>query len=213
MKNKVLIFGLIILVIASAIALFYFSKKDNSLVDLPENVVQDNQSGNEAKEDNQTGDGQLQNKLVTDDFEINLPEGWIQITPTLGASAMAVNNNEQSSDPAVQKINFKSYLAVSYDTLQGRSLSEYMQAVKIGLQELVPGVSFAEEHDATINGRFARAIEADMTQQGVDFKVLMAAVKGEGDDVWTISFNTTKSNWDGYKEAFSNVANSFSLKK
>lgn len=211
MKNKVLILGLIILVIVSAAALFYFSKKGDLVSNLPENVVQEN--GNGAKEDNQTDGGQLPNKLVTDDFEINIPEGWIQITPTLGASAMAVNNSEQSSDPAVQKINFRSYLAVSYDTLQGRSLSEYMQAVKVGLQELVPEVSFAEERDAAINGRPARAVEADMAQQGVNFKVLMVAVRGEGDDVWTISFNTTKSNWDGYKEAFSSVADSFSLKK
>ena len=201
MKNKALI-ALIVLVAALAFFGFYYLKQDKP----PEgNINQENQEI--------TNEEQSQNKLVTDDFEIDIPEGWIQIAPAMGASAMAANNSEQSSDPAVQKINFKSYLAVSYDTLQGRSLSEYMQTVKIGLQELVPEVSFNEEHDVTINGRNAQAMEVEMSQQGVDFKVLIVAVKGDNDDVWTISFNTTKSSWDGYKEIFSGVANSFNLKK
>jgi len=32
-------------------------------------------------------------------------------------------------------------------------------------------------------------------------------------DVWVISFNTTKTGWDGYKEIFYSIADSFSLKK
>lgn len=208
MKNKVLI-ALIVLVVAVLSVSFYYLRQGKSPAgNIIQGIPETTGDGN-----NQTNEEQVQNKLVTDDFEINIPEGWIQTAPAMGASAMAINNNEQSSDPAVQKINFKSYLAVSYDTLQGKSLSEYMQTVKIGLQELVSEVSFAEEHDAVINDRPARAIEADMTQQGVDFKVLMVAIKGEGDDVWTISFNTAKNDWNKYKEIFSSVANSFSLKK
>jgi len=64
-----------------------------------------------------------------------------------------------------------------------------------------------------INSRTARAIEADLTQQGVNFKILIVAVKGEGDDVWVISFNTLQSSWMAYQETFSDIANSFKLKK
>ena len=133
--------------------------------------------------------------------------------PAMGASAMAVNANESINDPAAQKINFKSYFAVSYDTLQGKSMSEYEQIVKSGLQQTISNVVFTKEQDMTINGKSAHALEAELTQQGVNFKILLVVVRGQGDDVWVMSFNTTKSSWDGYKETFYGVANSFNLKK
>jgi hypothetical protein len=156
---------------------------------------------------------QPQNKLVTDDFEVNLPAGWQQTTPAMGTSAMAINSSERIDDPPAQKINFKSYFAVSYDTLQDKSLNEYLQLVKSGLQQTISGVVFTKDQDTTINGKFAHIIEAELTQQGVNFKILMVIITGQGKDVWTMSFNTTKSGWDGYEETFYSVANSFNLKK
>lgn len=192
MKNKTVTIVLIILiVVAAALTGFYFLQKNT----------------------NQPTGGQSQNKLVTDYFEINLPAGWQQATPPPGASAMAVDGNEEINDPAAQKINFKTYVAVSYDTLQEKSLSDYLQSLKDQLKQAVPDIVFVEEHDAVINSRTARAIEADLTQQGVNFKILIVAVKGEGDDVWIISFNTLQSSWTAYQETFSGIANSFKLKK
>ena len=150
---------------------------------------------------------------MTDDFEISLPEGWQKTAPAIGASAMAINGEEKLDDPAAQKINFRSYFAVSYDTLQGKSLSEYLQNIKSQLQQTISNAVFSQEHDVTINDRVARAFEADFTQQGVNFKILMVAVKGVDDDVWVISFNTIQSSWAEYKEIFSNIANGFRLKK
>ncbi len=125
---------------------------------------------------------------------------------------MAVKVNEQLNDPAAQKINFKSYFAVSYDTTQGKSLSEYVQTVKSQLQQTISGIVFAQEHDTTINGKAARAFEADFNQRGVNFKILMVAIKGMGDDVWVISFNTLQSTWAEYRDTFSDIVSSFSLK-
>ena len=125
---------------------------------------------------------------------------------------MAVNADEQLNDPAAQKINFKSYFAISYDVLQGKSLSEYLQSVKSQLQQTISGAVFAQEHNTTINGKPAWAFEASFTQQGVNFKILMVAVKGVNDDVWVISFNTLQSTWVEYQKVFSDIANSFSLK-
>lgn len=208
MKKKILIV-LIVLIVALASIVFYYLKQTPII---NPNTVENNNSMNQNSvgDDNQE---MSQNKLVTDEFEINLPEGWIQSTPIMGASAMAVNEKEQISDPAVQAINFRSYLAVSYEVLQGKTVSEYLQAVKSGLIELVTDIVFTKEQDLMVNGRAAHAIEAEMTQNGVDFSVLIVVIEGEKDDVWAVSFNTTKSNWAGYKDAFYGVANSFNLKK
>ena len=206
MKNKIIIlviFAVILIILAG----FYFFKQDKSKSDLPTNIK------DSAEKNNQTDNEQLQKKLVTDDFEITLPVGWEQTTPAIGTSAMAVNENEKLDDPAAQKINFKSYFAISYDTLQKKSLSEYLQNIKNTLLQTISNVVFTNEQDIIIDNKPARAVEAELTQQGVDFKILMVVIAGQHEDVWVISFNTTKSSWDGYKEIFSNITKSFSLKK
>jgi len=209
MKNKIVIIIIIMVVAVMAIAAgFYFIQKNK----LSANPVENTTSAGQFETNNQTSPEQPQNKLATDDFEINIPEGWRQTVPAIGSSAMAVKADEQLNDPAAQKINFKSYFAISYDTLPGKSLSEYLQGVKGQLQQTISDVVFSQEHETTINGKAARAFEASLTQQGVNFKILMVAVKGAGDDVWIISFNTLQSAWDQYQETFSNIANSFSLK-
>ena len=158
-------------------------------------------------------DNQLsQNKLVTDDFEMVLPQGWIKSDPAAGVSAMAVNADEQLDDPAAEQINFKSYFAVSRDIIEDGGPSEYMKVIENSLREIIPGISFSEERDMEISGRNARAVKAEMNQKGVDFNALMVSIKGDGNDVWTISFSTTKNKWEEYKESFFNVANSFKLK-
>lgn len=209
MKNKIAIIVLIIVVVAVAAGIsFYFIQKNKAPANSVENITLPSQS----EVNNQTNSEQSQSKLVTDDFEISLPEGWRKTAPAMGASAMAVKADEQLTDPAAQKINFRSYFAVSYDTLQGKSLSEYLQSVKNQLQQTISGVVFAQEHDTTINDKPARAFEANFTQQGVNFKILMVAVKGAGDDVWVMSFNTLQSAWTEYQKTFSDVASSFRLK-
>jgi len=201
MKNKITIIILIILGIALAVLVgVYFIKRDKTTNQTP------------------TGNGgvieQPQSKMITDDFSINLPAGWKQAAPVMGSSAMAVNMNENINDPAAQKINFKSYFAVSsYDTLQGKSMNDYLQIIKNSLSQTIPNVVFTNEQDIAINSQPAHAIEAELTQQGVNFKILMVIVVGQGEDVWVISFNTTKSSWDGYKQSFYDIANSFILKK
>lgn len=209
MKNKIAITILIIAVVAMAAGIgFYFIQKNKA----PNNSIENTTPPSRVGINNQADSEQLQNKLVTDDFDINLPEGWQKTAPAIGASAMAIKADEQLNDPAAQKINFRSYFAVSYDTLQEKNLSEYLQIVKNQLQQTIPSAVFAQEHDTTINSKPARAFEASFTQQGVNFKILMVAIKGVGDDVWVISFNTLQNTWAEYQKAFSDIANSFNLK-
>jgi len=208
MKNKIAIIVSVIAVVVAVGIIFYFIQKNKA----PSNSVENTTPPSQPEVNNQITPEPSQGKLVTDDFEISLPEGWRKTAPAVGASAMAVKADEQLTDPAAQKINFKSYFAVSYDTLQEKSLSEYLQSVKSQLQQTISDAVFAQEHDTTINGKAARAFEASFAQQGVNYKILMVAVQGAGDDVWVISFNTLQSTWTEYQKVFSDIANSFRLK-
>ena len=209
MKNKIIIIVIIVVVVVGAALVGVYFIRHN--VPTPSG----NQGGTEsdAGTRNPANTGQPQSKIITDDFSIDLPVGWKQTSPAMGASVMAVNANENINDPASQKINFKSYFAVSYDTLKGKSINEYSQTIKDELSRTFPDVVFAKEQDVAINGNSAHVMEVELTQQGVNFKILMVAVVGHRDDAWVMSFNTTKSGWDGYKETFSDVVKSFSLKK
>ena len=212
MKNKSMVLVLIILGVALAVSAgVYFIQKNKKSIDFSTEVTLTTKGL--IEEENQEVSEKSQNKIITDDFSINLPDGWKQIDAAIGTSAMAVNMNEHISDPAAQKINFSSYFAVIYETLGEKSIKEYVEITKQALEQSISSVVFNQEQDLTINGQTAYQIEAEITQQGVDFKILLVFIKGQNDDVWTISFNTTKSNWEEYKEIFNNIANSFIVKK
>jgi len=222
MKNKILfsvlaVLGVILITGTSFYLLNQNKPADNSAEstagettgDLLENQPQPK---TEVPKNDQPAVPQLSNKLVTDDFEMSIPEGWIKADPVAGTSAMAVNANESINDSAAQKIGFKSYLTVSRDTFPGTSLADYLGAVQDELRKVFSDAVFSNEQDTIINGQSARAMEIELSRQGMSFKVLFVLVRGKGDDVWAISFNTAKSAWDGYKETFQSAANSFKLK-
>jgi hypothetical protein len=201
MKNKIIIIILIILaVVIVGITGVYFSGY------FSKNSEQNNLNNNFEKEDGQ-------NKLVTDEFEINIPAGWIKAPLSEGIAAMAIASKENVVDPAAQKLNFKSYVAINHDIPQQKSMDEYIQAAKTDLQNNIPGVVISEGQDTEINGMQARSIEIEMVQQEAEFKVVLTVIKGNLDDFWVISFNTTKISWDSYKEIFSASVNSFKIKK
>jgi hypothetical protein len=198
-KDKTMFFVLIgagIIIIALIIGIFL--------------IIGNKQTVNPPKNNEQTQSALLE----TESFSMNLPTGWQKVDPLVGISAMAVNIGEKVTDPTVQKINFKTYAAISYNTLQGKKMSEYLKALKNELLGIVPDVVFTKEQDIKLNNGYpANTIEAEFNQQGVDFKVLIVTITGPGEDVWMLSFNTTKSSWDGYKQTFLDMANSFTLKQ
>lgn len=196
MKNKILL--AIALVIGVSVCVFYYSNQNKAPED---NIIEENITQEEGK-------------IVTDDFEMNIPEGWESVPDlSMGTSAMAVNKNEKNNDSA-EAINFKSYMAVSHENLDGKNLEAYMQDIKNALNQLITEkISFGNENDVIVNDRNAKALDLEMTQQGVDFKVLIVAIEGDNDDVWAISFNTAKDNWSLYEEEFASAVKSFNIKK
>ncbi|MDI6717875.1 MAG: hypothetical protein QMD86_02445 [Patescibacteria group bacterium] len=110
MKNKTIILILVVLVAVFAVLIgVYFAKQNKPLISFPGDSAQqtpeDVQAGN--IENNQTPatnqekakDGSAinnqtnteQNKIVTENFSVNIPAGWKQTAAAMGVSAMAVN--------------------------------------------------------------------------------------------------------------------------
>ncbi len=150
--------------------------------------------------------------LVRDEYSILIPVGWREVAAPTGVSAMVSYVDEEITDPNAKKINFKTYYSIQYDVSQNKSLAEYAKTIKTQLQQVVPGISFTNEWPLTVNSREAYNLEAELNQQGVDFKILMISVRGKGDDIWTIAFNTPKTNWQQYQSLFQEIIQSFEVK-
>jgi len=149
---------------------------------------------------------------VGDDFTIVSPKDWIQTHLPSTLVSFQNPNEKHPEGSAASKINFKSYIAVSFDNTQGKTLEEITELVKQQVQAVAPSVSFGSETDEMIDGQSAKIIEADLNQQNVDFKVLMAVVM-KSDKYFTISANTTAQKWTEYSEIFYDTIRSFKFKK
>jgi hypothetical protein len=155
-----------------------------------------------------------QSKLIGDAFSVDLPSGWVETEPVEGTTAMAANADVSTDDPAAVQVGFHSYIAVVHDTMEAQQgIADYAKAVQHELTQAIPGVTFANEQDTTIGDRFARLFEVSMSQEGIDFTVLMAVISGRtGNDVWVLSVNTASATWGTYRDTFYLVVRSFVVK-
>ena len=151
-----------------------------------------------------------------DSFSLEAPANWREspaLTP--GVSLLMVNGLEKMERPEVQKINFRSYFSISYGTLDGKTLDEYVRVLKEKLVQMVPSMTFQDEalkNKVFIDGREVRVFSADLRQQGVDFKFLMYVALGKDKDVWMISLNTLPEKLEEYRGLFNTIATSFRVK-
>jgi len=145
-------------------------------------------------------------------FAVLIPTGWREVVPIQGVSATVANVSEEVSDETLKKMNFKTNYSITYDNLQNKTKQDYISNLKNSLKQMMPGILFLTEKNMTINGNDGYAIEAQVAQRGADISVLIVLVKGKNQDMWTIAFNTGKSNWNTYKEGFYQIAQSFTVK-
>ncbi len=151
------------------------------------------------------------NILTKEYFFIEIPEGWEETRGVPGVSAMLANLNEENTEPAVVKMGFKSYFAVAYEAAPGGTMDEFVQYAKDQLAAGGTGIEIVSEEPLTVNGREAYLMEGDLGQEGADFKAFIVIIKGEGDDMWFITFNTAADKWEGYKDLFDRTIQSFTL--
>jgi hypothetical protein len=197
MQNKKVLISAIVIIILIALAGVY---------------VYQNQLFSQQNQNNSQNE-QLNEEIVTDDFSIELPKNWKNTNDAIeGVSVIAMNSDEIINNAAAEEIGFKSYLAISPDALNERTMEDYMQQVKDELQIAIPEISFSEEADIYINDKLTKKLEADIMQENINFKVVVFIVQEDENNVWILSYNTTDNNWDSYREEFYSSANSFILK-
>jgi len=153
------------------------------------------------------------NIWAADDFSIVIPEGWQKSPQSLPGSLLTIYkiNEDHSNNLNAQKINFKSYLAVSFDNRGGRTKPQLLDLVKQSLTQISPNAKFSGFTESTINDQPADFGELEITQQNVNYKVLIAIVV-KGDKFFTISANTTALKWPDYKDLLYQTAKSIKLK-
>lgn len=200
MKNKVLIIAAVVLLIIIVVGVWFYLDK--------------NKNSNNGIESNKNNINQEEEKmLVKDDFSIVLPQGWSESPAVMeGVSALAYNAQENLIDETAKNIGFVSYFSVAPDVLGGRDMAGYVEYAKGTLQEALGSIQFSNEQSLVINNKEAYAVAMDLNQEKVDFKVLMFFIKGNNNDVWTLSFNTVASAWNDYKDSFYQSAESFIVK-
>jgi len=153
------------------------------------------------------------NKFVNDDFEIIVPDKWVKSESQIpGVTLMVVNVGENNNDENIKKINFKSYYAITYTTTE-KSLNDYLPEYESEIKSAVSNVIIGNISDGSVNNYPAKFLELNINQQNIDFKTFVALIKGEGNDVWILSFNTTTKQWSNYETLIPEILNSFKIKK
>jgi hypothetical protein len=210
MKKFFLIFIIIIVVLAIAgAAYWYFGMQSN--VSKESNQITNNPAPSAATSG--MGAATFEPKVfATDDFSLTYPAGWRSVPAMTGVSAMIVKDNENITDPEAKKMNFQSYLAVSYDSSEGKTKEQIIDYVKKEITSALPDAVFSNEKNLTVNSRDAYATEATFTKSGVNFHVLMVVVWGNGSDLWILSFNTLEELWQNYISDFEEMTQSFVVK-
>jgi hypothetical protein len=153
----------------------------------------------------------VQTEMNKEGFIVDLPEGWVEVETVMGSSATAINNQEQINNADAVKIGFRSYYSVVHDSFNEETNNDYLEKIEASLKGNFPEAEISKEEGKTLNGGLIYFIEADINQQNIDFKVLLA-VNIKDKDVWIISFNTLKENWEGYKNLFHQIAENFQIK-
>lgn len=145
-----------------------------------------------------------------EEFEMQIPDFWVSMEAPEGIKAFLSNLNEEEKDG--EKEGFRSYLAVTYDARGEKTMPEFLSYVKETLSGTLSDIEFEDQLETEIDGRKAQVSEAVIMQEGYQFNTLLVIIEGEGEDVWTLSFNTSKIKWNDSKDLFYQMAESFKLK-
>jgi hypothetical protein len=191
-KNIFIIIAVILSIIAIA-TIIYFNSKDK-----------ESEINNEEKE---------QAVLEQDGFSINIPDGWEEINGVQGVLAMISNVNEENEDVALQNMGFRTYFAIAYEDAKEIDLGTYASMIKQQVIDGQPDFKIISETEEKINQKDGYIIEGEIFKEGSEFKVFIVAIKGMGDNIWLITFNTALKNWEKYSSIFRETIESFNIKK
>jgi hypothetical protein len=208
--NKKISLAILAVVLMTLAAGFLYSqkiKKENDITKEKNNTsVPEMSMDTSAKKD-------MDRTLYKTGFSILAPLGWKEFGAPSDTSALVRNEKEIINDPPAVKINFKTYYSAASYSLPESGLDEYVKNFKGSIGKKITGAKFNSEKKEKINGQPAVIIEYEGNQKGIFFKIMTAFIKGAHDDVWLVSFNTVKGNWENDRPLFYKIARSFKVEK
>lgn len=209
-KNNILILAGIFAIALMAGFFYYHKLQNEKKVALEQN--------SQLKNDMSIFEGEkkdIDRTIYKKEFSILAPLGWKEFGAPSEYNVMIRNEKEAISDAKANQINFKTYYSVTSFRLAGKSYTDYAKTFKtnIGKNKNITGVKFNNEKNDKINSQPAIVLEYEGNSKGVMLKIMTIFIKGLSDDVWQISFNTVKGNWDQNKIEFDRIAKTFKLQK
>lgn len=153
-----------------------------------------------------------QGVIETDYFQLNLPSGWETQEPAPENFVLTAYRKESSKDPLARKINYKTSLYIAREELNDKSMSEYIKLLKEGVQKKKENVIFRSENETSFNNHKAYFLDVELKENNIEFKSIFGVIQGENSEVWIMSFNTPKLDWDITAPQFYSILNSFEIK-
>ena len=207
-KPIIWIFGALLIVAVGVIVYLLMRNDATTDDDAGQNI-------NTAAAENSNAPGNANSReesaYIGEGFTVTQPAGWTQ-GKIMGTIASFVKTGETfPQDSAAGKINFQSYIAVSFDNTNGKTLTDVYDLSIDTISKIVSSLNVFATSDETVNGLPAKFSAMEFTQQDVEYTVLVAIMMA-GDKYYSMSFNTTTDRWLEYKDMFYDVARSFRLK-
>jgi len=202
MKKSLTIVVIAIVIIGAGVAVYFATQSEDA--NTPANSA--SQADTSAATNTVSAD-----KYVGDDFSILQPAGWTQ--GQIQGTLVSFHNTSEifPEGSAARKINFKSYIAVSFDMANERSLDEINDLTMDQIKASIPSTEVIASSEETIDGQQAKFSIFTMSQQEVDYTIFMAVVS-KGDKYYAITGNTTTDKWTEYEDLFYQIARSFVFK-
>jgi len=130
--------------------------------------------------------------IIKDKFNILLPQDWQEINSVDKSIVFSAQNSQNSYH-------------VTYDVVEDAYKIDYLTYVKQSILKVSPQVKFTLENKDEI--------EAELSQNKAIYKSWIKIIWGDNNEVYLLSFNSLKSDWESNKQIFDKVMDSFEIKK
>jgi hypothetical protein len=209
MNKSTVIIIIFVLVVGAGIGVYFFTRENET----PNEDIAAPASHANAVINSNTADVNTSatSRYIGEEFTLEQPAGWIagHLTGTLVSLHAASESYPPES--AAGKINFQSYIAVSFDAAEDKTLTDVYQISIDGITSVISDVNIFDVDEETVNGLPAKFAAMEFTRQEVNYTILFAVYLA-GDKYYAISFNTTTERWPEYRDMAYTVARSFKLK-
>jgi hypothetical protein len=209
-KRTVALSSVILLVVASGASYYLISQNNNKPV-----ILDASKKADYGISVDPNMEIARERTIERQGFSIIAPAGWKEFGAPPTDGIMVQNKNEVLKDKVAADINFKVYYSVNHQALGNMDIASFKESFKSKIGKKLDKAKFSNEHKEKIDGYDSIFLEYEGIDKSkkVNFSIMTIFVPGLGQDVWLISFNTAKSNWNDDKGAFYKIAKTFKLEK